>query len=107
VLGRLLALAARMGRPVLGVVVGMLVIADADGRGLIGHRRLGGAGFLDLAQVHQRGMLALHAELVPEGDPVRLVEGADRDRHVWTADRAVVERGSAIGAEAAGGGPSS
>src|SRR3569623_1732445 len=46
-------------------------------------------------------MLAFEAHLVPELDLVRLVERADRHRDVRTAERAVVERRSAIGAEAA------
>src|SRR4051812_28864935 len=83
-------------------MVGMLVVGQADLRDsflAIGFLR--GAGLFDVVEMKQRGMLALHAHLVPELDLVRLVERADRDRDVRATERAIVERGSAIGTKAA------
>ena len=82
-------------------MIGMLVVAALDRGRFVFHGGFGGAGFLDIAQMEQRRMLALEAHLVEQRNALRFIEGADGKRDVLAAIVAIVERRSAILAEAA------
>lgn len=94
-------MAYTLSPPIVGIMVGMLVVAGFDSRSKFRHRLFGRAFILDLAQIAKPWHAALAAELRAGRESGRIVERPRGDVQMLAGRIIIKQRRSAIGAKSA------
>ena len=87
--------------PIVGIMVGMLMVAGFDRGGKFGHRLFGRAFIRDLAQIAKPWHAAFAAELPAGRESGRIVERTCGDVQMLAGRIIIEQRRSAIGAKSA------
>ena len=94
-------MAYTLSPPIVGIMVGMLVVAGFDSRSKFRHRLFGRAFILDLAQIAKPWHAALAAELRAGRESGWIVERPRGDVQMLAGRIIIKQRRSAIGAKSA------